>query len=112
MAKRQAQIQVLEEARGAQELSVPAFAEALGVTRQWYYRQLDRQSDVLDLQRLSFMAVDHAGEWRGDLAVRCIRLIDARFVPCPCQTEPGDHGACPRHGVFVPAEREPVEEMA
>ena len=102
MAKKQeTQIQILEAARGEQDLSVAEFSTALGISRQWYYAQLTNQRDVLDLKTLSTLALDQAGMWVGQLAVRCIELIDARFVPCPCETEIGDHGPCPRHGVKV-----------
>lgn len=97
--KRETQIRILEEVRGEQDLSVPEFSAALGISRQWYYDQLKSGRDVLDLQSLSELSVDHVGSWLGDLAVRCIKLIDPRFVPCPCETDKWDHGDCPRHGV-------------
>ena len=102
MAKRQeTQIQVLEEVRGEQGLTVAEFSTVLGISRQWYYTRLENSGDVLPLKELSQLAVDHVGAWVGDLAVRCIKLIDPRFVPCPCETEIGDNGPCPRHGGFA-----------
>jgi len=99
MAKRrETQIQVLETARGELEMSISAFADALGVSRQWYHDRLNKGGDVLGLRTLAELSVGHADGWIGKVAVDCIRLMDARFVPCPCQTEIGDRGPCPRHG--------------
>lgn len=97
MAKIRTQINVLEECRGEREMSVTDFCAALGVSRAWWYQQIESRRDVLSLQALNEMAVDHVGEWLGELAVTCIRLIDERFVPCVCQTRIGDSGACPKH---------------
>lgn len=101
MTKKTTQIHVLERVRGEQEMSVPVFCAAIGVSRQWYYGQLKTRNDVFKLQALSELAMAHVGEWVGALAVECIRLIDPRFVPCPCQTAIGDNGDCPKHGVLV-----------
>ena len=108
MAKKQTQIQILEEVRGERELSVPEFSTALDISRQWYYDQLNSGRDVLGLKSLSTMSIVHVGSWLGDLAVRCIKLIDPRFVPCVCETDKWDHGDCPKHGVKV----EMPEEVA
>lgn len=99
MPKKETQIQILEQARGERELSVIEFCAEIGISRQWYYLQRENQRDVLDLKALSFLAVDRAGTWVGDLAVRCIRLVDERFIPCVCLTAVGDKGDCPKHGV-------------
>lgn len=96
--KRETQIQILEEIRNELDLTVTKFSQAIGVSRQWYYTQLESGRDVLALKDLSLLAVDRDG-WVKDLAVRCICLIDPRFVPCPCQTTIGDNGPCPKHGV-------------
>lgn len=109
MAKtKQTQIQILETWRGELEMSVPDFAPAIGVSRQWYYERLKSGFDVLNLKDLSQMAVDYAGDWQSQMAVACIKLIDPRFVPCVCQTAIGDNGICPRGhtGVVVSAEVE------
>lgn len=92
------QIQILETWRGELDMSVPDFAPAIGVSRQWYYGRLKSGLDVINLKDLSQMAVDYAGDWQSEMAVACIKLIDPRFVPCVCQTEFGDNGVCPKCG--------------
>lgn len=103
----QTQIKILEKARHAQRLSITDFCMELGVSRQWYYDRLAKGQDVLDLKSLSTLAIDRVGTPLGEMAVECIRLIDERFIPCPCQTEHGDNGPCPRghvlKGGLVPA---------
>ena len=93
--KRTTHAQVLETVRGEQDMSIVDFAEALGISRGWYYKVLD--GFQIDLKTLSILAVDQADNWRGSLAVELIRLIDRRFVPCVCQTAIGDCGPCPKH---------------
>lgn len=94
--KRETHAQVLERVRGEMDLSITDFVRAMGVmSRQWYHRILN--GGELDLKTLCLMAVDHAGDWRGRLAVEMIRVTDKRFVPCVCETEIGDAGICPKH---------------
>lgn len=96
MSKRkETQAQVLERVRGEQDMTITAFAAAVGVSREWYYKIL--QGFQIDLKTLCVLAVDQAENWRGLLAVELIRLGDPRFVPCTCQTEIGDCGPCPKH---------------
>lgn len=95
--KRETQIQILETERGERGMSVAEFAEALGVSRQWYYDRLNRGMDLFHLKALSVLAVDQVGTWRGELAVKCIRIVSDLFVPCVCETELWDKGPCPRH---------------
>lgn len=106
--KKETQIDLLEQARGEWEIGIPSFCEEIGITRQWYYVCRENKRDPLSLQALSELAIDHMGDRVGYLAVECIRLIDARFIPCPCQTNIGDNGPCPKHGLLafveVPAE--------
>lgn len=102
----QTQIKILEKARHQLKMSIPRLSFELGVSRQWYYDRLAKQQNVLELEDLSRMAMDRVGTPLGEMAVECIRLIDERFIPCPCQTEHGDNGPCPRghvlHGGLVP----------
>lgn len=93
--KRTTHAQILETVRGEQDMSIVDFAEAVGISRGWYYKVLD--GFEIDLKTLCFLAVDQAGNWRGALAVELIRLTDPRFVPCVCQTAIGDCGPCPKH---------------
>lgn len=102
MAKAKTQLQMLEIVRGEREMGVPVFCETFGITRQWYYQCLKTKRDPLSLQTLSELAMDQVGTWVGNLAVECIKLIDGRFIPCPCQTSIGDNGPCPKHGVVEP----------
>lgn len=101
MAKKQTQIQILEVVRGERELGVYKFCEHLGITGAWYYACLNNKRAPLSPKTLSELAVDQIGTWVGDLAVECIKLDDARFVPCVCQTALWDKGPCPKHGVAV-----------
>lgn len=93
--KRTTQAQILETVRGERDMTVTAFAAAIGVSRQWYYNILE--GSELDLKSLCILAIDHIDDWLGALAVDLIRLMDPRFVPCTCQTEIGDCGPCPKH---------------
>lgn len=91
--KRETHAQILERVRGERDLSITDFVLELDVmSRQWYHRIL--KGGEVDLKTLCFMAVDCAGEWRGELAVELIGTVDKRFVPCVCETEIGD---CPKH---------------
>jgi len=96
--KKQTQIQFLEVARGERGLGVYKFCEHLGITGAWYYECLKNKRAPLSPKTLSELAVDQIGTWVGDLAVDCIKLDDARFVPCVCQTALWDNGPCPKHG--------------
>lgn len=94
--KRETHAQILERVRGERDLSITDFVLELDVmSRQWYHRIL--KGGEVDLKTLCFMAVDCAGEWRGELAVELIGTVDKRFVPCVCETEIGDAGICPKH---------------
>lgn len=98
MAKKETTLQLLERVRGELELSKGDFAEALGVSRQWYDQILNDGKQV-DLKTLSAVARDQAGSEIGGLAVELIvRWHGKENVPCVCQTELGDNGPCPKHG--------------
>ena len=73
MAKNTSPAQILETKRGELEMTKGEFAEALGVSRQWYDQILNGRQ--FDLKTLCYLAIDYSGEWRGDLAVKLIRLI-------------------------------------
>lgn len=95
MAKRKkAQGEVLERHRG--DLSKIEFCAAVGISRPTYDAWLNGAE--ISLKFLSFLAVDHMDDWRGQLAVELIKLIDERMVPCVCETALWDNGSCPRHG--------------
>lgn len=107
--KRTTQIQILEQTRGERGMTQTAFCRAIDVSRMWYYKRLNQSDgDVLDLKSLSEMALWYIGEWRSDMAVQCIRLMDERFVPCVCQTEVGDNGPCPKHPLRRAAAPPPI----
>jgi hypothetical protein len=104
MTKKMTQGHRLEVLRGDLDMSQTEFCEAIGVSRQWYSGQLKKKRDVLGVKDLSTMALDHAGDWVGQMAVAL--LIDGgneRFIPCVCQTEIGDSGLCPKpsHRVVI-----------
>lgn len=80
-------------------MSITEFAVALGTSRPTYYSWLDGAE--IGLKQLSVMAIRHVGEWRGELAVKLIRLTDKRLVPCRCETELFDNGPCPKHGTPI-----------
>lgn len=95
---RESQMQVLERYRG--EKSKTEFCADLGISRPTLDAWM-RNAEI-SLKFLSFLAVDYVEDWRGAMAVELIERIDPRFVPCPCETEPNDHGTCPRrHGVSI-----------
>ena len=82
MAKKKETVeQVLEAARGEQEMSKDEFAEALSISRQWYHQILNNGKDI-DLKTLAWLSVDYRGEWRGELADRLIVLWHGeQYVP-------------------------------
>lgn len=87
MAKKETAAQMLERVRGELDMSKVAFTEALGITRQWYDQILNDGKD-LDLKTLAWLAVDYAGEWRGDLANALIEsLYGPQYVPVGSKTE-------------------------
>lgn len=102
--KRESQQQVLEKYRG--EMSKVEFCAELGISRPTFDRWLEGAE--ISLKSLSLMAIDHVGEWMGDMATDLIRLVDPRMVPCVCQTNVHDSGDCPRHGVAPIVLDEPV----
>lgn len=107
MAKRkETQAQILERVRGERDLNKTEMCAALAISRPTYDAWLGGAE--MTVKHLSILAVDHVGEWIGDLAVELITLIDPRLVPCTCQTAIGDAGPCPKpfhkvrvHGVVV-----------
>lgn len=80
MQKNQTPEQILESVRGEQEMTKGEFAEALGISRQWYDQILNGRT--IDLKTLCYLSVDYSGEWRGDLANRLITAIHGpQMVP-------------------------------
>lgn len=87
MAKRETAQQLLERVRGEREMSKDEFADALGITRQWYHKVLTEGRD-LDLKTLAWLAVDYGGEWRGELANELIEMIHGKdYVPVGSREE-------------------------
>lgn len=101
-AIRESQMQVLERYRG--EKSKTEFCADLGISRPTLDAWLNGAE--ISLKLLSFLAVDHLGEWRSEMAVELIKRVSPSFVPCLCQTEPLDNGDCPRHGVSIRREEQ------
>lgn len=86
MAKNTSFAQILETKRGELEMTKGEFAEALGVSRQWYDQILNGRQ--FDLKTLCYLSVDYSGEWQGKLANTLIETIYGKaYIPIGEQTE-------------------------
>lgn len=93
MPKIKNQTKVLKEARGKKTIS--EFCLDFPISRPTYYKW--EGGGDMELDKLQDIALNRVGEWQGDVAVELIRLVNEYKVPCKCQTEIGDNGACPKH---------------
>ena len=96
MAKKLTEADILEAYRAARGLSRGEFAHELGMSRQSYSTYLNKGVRQ-ELEGLQESAVENVGGWIGDLAVDLLKARGAA-IPCVCQTEMWDCGACPKHG--------------
>ena len=98
MAKKLSEADILEAYRAAQGLGRTAFAHELGMSKQSYSTYILKgvRQDLMGLQEC---AVEYVGGWIGNLAVDLLKARGA-VIPCVCQTEMWDCGACPKHGAL------------
>jgi hypothetical protein len=77
--------------------SLTGFAEYMGVSKQTLNNWMQKKGKPA-IEWLQQTAIDYVGEPQGEMAVD---MLKRRFlvVPCVCQTEIGDHGPCPKHGI-------------
>lgn len=96
MTKKITQADVFEAYRAAQGLGKTEFAHELGMSKQSYSTYV-RNISQPDLEGLQEAAVENVGSWIGDLCVDLLKLRGVA-IPCVCQAEMWDCGACPKHG--------------
>ena len=89
------QTEILEATREEQEMTITAFAQELGTSRQSYHSWIAKTE--IDIETLQVLAISHRGGWVGQMAVKLLNSRDKRLVPCVCQTRIGDKGYCPKH---------------